>query len=113
MLKIYHNPRCSKSRDGICFLDELQVPYEVVKYLDEPLDEKELKEIIKKLNIKPIELVRIKEKIWIENYKNQNLTDAEIITALAENPKLIERPIVINQNKAIIARPTKKIKEIL
>ena len=113
MITIYHNPRCTKSREGLCEIENLNQPYEIRKYLDEPFTEKELKEVIKKLNIKPLELVRTKESIWIENYKGKELTDDQIIDALLENPKLIERPIVVNGNKAVIARPKEKINEIL
>jgi len=113
MIKIYHNPRCSKSRSGVIFLEEAGANFEVVKYLDKIPTEEALKEIIKKLGISPIDLVRKNEKIWKENYKNKLLSDNEIIKAMVKNPKLIERPIVINGDKAIVARPTKKIEEIL
>ena len=113
MITIYHNPRCSKLREGVSFLDNLNLEFKTIKYLDETLTKEELQSILKKLNYKPIELVRTKEKIWIENYKNKQLTDDEIINAMIENPKLIERPIIINGNKAVVARPTDKMKEIL
>lgn len=113
MITIYHNPRCSKSRDGISFLESLNIEFETVKYLDEALTKEELKSILKKLNYKPIELVRTKEKIWLDNYKNNQLSDDEIITAMIENPKLIERPIIINGNKAVVARPIDKAKDVL
>lgn len=113
MLTIYHNPRCSKSREGVQFLEENNIDFQVVKYLNEPLSESELKEIIGKLGIKPIELVRTKEEIWKKNYKDKSLTDDEIIKAMHENPRLIERPIVVNGDKAVIARPFSLIKNIL
>lgn len=113
MLTIYHNPRCSKSREGVQFLEENNIDFQVVKYLNEPLSENELKEIIGKLGIKPIELVRTKEEIWKNNYKDKSLTDDEIIKAMHENPRLIERPIVVNGDKAVIARPFSLIKNIL
>ncbi len=113
MITIYHNPRCTKSREGLCEIENLNQPFEIRKYLDEPFTEKELKEVIKKLNIKPIELVRTKESIWIENYKGKDLSDTQIIEAMLQNPKLIERPIIVKANKAVIARPKEKINEIL
>ncbi|WP_310557823.1 arsenate reductase (glutaredoxin) [Flavobacterium sp.] len=113
MIKIYHNSRCGKSRECLAFLEDSGQQFEVVKYLDEIPSFEELKSIIKKLNIKPIELVRQKEKIWIENFKNKQLSDDEIIQAMITNPILIERPIVIKGNKAVIARPKEKVIAIL
>ena len=113
MIIIYHNNRCSKSREGICFLENLQQAFKVITYLDNVPTYKELETIIKKLNIKPIELVRSKEKDWIDNFKGKILSDKDIIKALIQFPKLIERPIVINGKKAVIARPTELINEIL
>ncbi|WP_288984420.1 arsenate reductase (glutaredoxin) [uncultured Flavobacterium sp.] len=113
MITIYHNPRCTKSREGLCELEILNQPFQLRKYLDEPFTKEELEEVIKKLNIKPIELVRTKESIWIENYKNKILTNVEIINAMLAHPKLIERQIVVKGDKAIIARPKEKIKELL
>lgn len=113
MITIYHNPRCSKSREGLQFLELEGKPFTTVKYLSEPLTKEEVSEIIKKLNIKPIDLVRQKESIWIENYKGKELSDGKVIDALVQHPNLIERPIVVNGNKAVIARPAERIKEIL
>jgi len=113
MIQIYHNPRCTKSREGLCELEAINQPFEIIKYLDNPLTKEELISILKKLNYKPLELVRTKEKIWIENYKNKNLSDDEIIEAMLLHPKLIERPIIVNENKAVVARPKEKIKEII
>ncbi len=113
MLTIYHNPRCSKSREGLQLLESLNIPFATIKYLNEPVSEAELTSIVKKLGIIPIELVRQKETIWKENYKDKNLTDDQIITAMATHPTLIERPIVVNGNKAVIARPAEKALEII
>ena len=113
MLTIYHNPRCSKSREGLNILETSNADYKVVKYFDDLLSEETLENIIKLLKIKPIALVRKNESIWKENFKNLDLTDNEIIAAMAKHPKLIERPIVINGTKAIIGRPPQKIIDIL
>jgi len=113
MIQIYHNSRCGKSREYLAFLEDSGKEYEIIKYLDDVPTFEELKTIIKKLGIKPIELVRQKEKIWIENFKNQKMSDDEIIQAMISNPILIERPIVINGDKAIIARPLEKAATIL
>ena len=113
MIQIYHNSRCGKSRECLAFLEDSGQEYEVVKYLDEVPSFEELKTIIEKLNIKPIELVRRKEKIWIENFKDKELSDDEIIRAMLSNPILIERPIVIKGDKAVIARPLEKAAAIL
>ena len=112
-IKIYHNPRCSKSRIGVQLLESAKVDFEIVKYLEEIPSKKEIKKIIKMLGISPINLVRKGEKIWKENFKGKDLSDDEIITAMAENPKLIERPIVTKGNKAVIGRPSENIEELL
>jgi len=113
MIQIYHNSRCGKSRECLAFLEHSGQEYEVVKYLDEVPSFGELKTIIEKLGIKPIELVRRKEKIWTENFKDKELSDDEIIGIMISNPILIERPIVINGDKAVIARPLGKVTAIL
>lgn len=113
MIQIYHNSRCRKSRECLAILEDSGQPFEVVKYLEEIPSLEKLKSIINTLNIKPIELVRQKEKIWIENFKNQPLSDDEIIEAMISNPILIERPIVIKGNIAVIARSVGKITAIL
>jgi arsenate reductase len=78
MITIYHNPRCTKSREGLCEIENLNEPFIIRKYLDEPFTKEELKKVINNLAIKPLELVRTKETIWIENYKGKQLTDEEI-----------------------------------
>ena len=112
-MKIYHNPRCSKSREGLAILEASKLKFEIIKYLETPTSKEELTEIIKLLGIEPIDLVRKNEVIWKENYKGKTLSNSEIITAMIEHPKLIERPIVINNGKAIIGRPPEIIKTIL
>lgn len=113
MIKIYHNPRCGKSREGLSLLEKSGKEFEIVRYLTEVPSFEELKSIINQLGIQPIELVRQKEEIWVSNFKDKKLSDEEIIKIMIENPILIERPIVINGNKAAIGRPPEKILEIL
>lgn len=113
MIKIYHNPQCRKSREGLQLLENSGKEFEIVKYLENIPTVNELKEIIQKLNITPLELVRKTEKIWKEEYKAKKLTDNEIVKAMVDNPKLIERPIVIHNNQAVIGRPAEKITVII
>jgi len=113
MIKIYHNPRCTKSRQGLQLIENSKKDFEIIKYLENVPTKEELKHIIKLLDIKPIDLVRKNEAIWKESYKNKDLSDSEIIKAMIEHPKLIERPIIINGNKAVIGRPTEKIQFII
>lgn len=113
MIKIYHNSRCSKSRSGLAILEKSGKPFEIIKYLDQGISNKELKHIISLLNIKPIALVRKNESIWKELFKNKDLDDDAVIDAMVKYPKLIERPIVINKDKATIGRPPELIIELL
>ena len=113
MIKIYHNNRCSKSRYGLELLEKSGKEFEIIKYLENTPSVKELKDIIKLLGINPIDLVRKNEAILKSEFKGKTLTDIEIIEAMVKNPKLIERPIVINGNKAVIGRPTETILEII
>ena len=113
MIKIYHNSRCSKSRQGLAILENSKKEFQIVKYLEDLPSEKELTDIINILGITPIQLVRKTEKIWKEKFKGKELSDEEIIKAMVENPKLIERPIVINNNKAVIGRPPEDILTII
>jgi len=113
MIEIYHNPRCGKSREGLNILQESGKDFKIIKYLEETPSLENLNKIINLLKIKPIELVRQNEKIWKQHFKNSNLSDDELIKIMVDNPILIERPIVINGNKAIVGRPSSKILEII
>ena len=113
MIQIYHNSRCSKSRACLAFIEATGQEYEVVKYLETNPSFEVLQSIIKKLGFPPIALVRQKENIWVENYKNKDLSDDEIIQAMSANPVLIERPIVIKGDQAVIARPIEKMQAII
>ena len=112
-IKIWHNPRCSKSRNAAVLLEEKGVDAEVVKYLDTPPSKEEIKEVLKMLGLSARELMRTKEDIYKElDLKNEN-DEEKLIEAMAANPKLIERPIVIKDGKAAIGRPIENIIELL
>jgi len=109
ILRVYHNPRCSKSRQAIQFLEESGSQFEVVEYLKNVPNSAELTAIVKKLGISPFDLVRKGEEIFKTNYKGKTLSDKEWIQAMVDHPKLIERPIVVKGDKAVIGRPTEAI----
>ena len=110
---IWHNPRCSKSRNAAALLEEQGVEAEVVKYLDTPPSKEELVEMLKMLGLSARELMRTKEDIYkVLDLKNEN-DEEKLIEAMAANPKLIERPIVIKDGKAAIGRPIENIVELL
>ncbi len=113
MIKIYHNPRCSKSRQGLELLENSGNKFEIVKYLENVPTKEELTSIIEKLQIKPIEMVRKTEAVWKDNFKGKELSDEDTIEAMIQNPKLIERPIVVNNTKAAIGRPLENIQKII
>ncbi len=112
-IKIWHNPRCSKSRDSFKLLEERGIDTEVVKYLENVPTKEELTELLKMLDMSARELMRTKEAVYKElNLKDENSEEA-LIEAMVANPKLIERPIVIRGNKAVIGRPIEKVVELL
>lgn len=113
MIKIFHNPRCSKSREALELIKKKEKDVEVIEYLKNPPTQKELKEVIGMLNIKPEELLRKGESLYKENFKDKTFTDAQWIKILSEHPVLIERPIVIKQKRATIGRPLEKVLELL
>lgn len=113
MIKIYHNPRCKKSREGLELLEKSGKEFEVIKYLEEIPSKEELREVIHCLGITPENLVRKNEAIWKEKFRNRLLSSEEILDAMIAYPKLIERPIIINGSKAVIGRPTENIKKIV
>lgn len=113
MIKIYHNPRCRKSREGVAFLEEKGLEFEVVKYLEDHFTVASLTQVLQQLEMSPMDLIRKNEAIWKSEYKGKSLSDEELIEAMVANPKLIERPIVVHQEKAVVARPTDMITTIL
>ena len=112
-MKIYHNPRCRKSRETLAIITDAGVEPEVVEYLKTPPSEAELKAILKKLGLSPLQVIRKGEKIFKEEYKGKELSDDEWIAAMAANPILIERPIVVAGNKAVLGRPPENVNELL
>ena len=112
-VKVYHNPRCTKSRNSLAYLDEKGVSYDVHLYLQDTLTNKEFKQILIKLGMKPQELLRKNEAIFKEQFKGKELTDDQWIEVMIEFPKLMERPIVVKGNRAVVGRPTEKINELL
>ena len=113
-VKIYHNPRCSKSRETLKLVEEQGVELEVIEYLKQPPTAAELQAILTKLSLKPRQLMRTKEAEYKENgLDDPSLSDAELIEAMIRIPKLIERPIVLANDKAAVGRPPESVLAIL
>lgn len=108
-LKIYHNPRCRKSREALQYLEETKQSFDIINYIDKRLSKAEIEQLLKELGYQPEELIRKNEAIWKEQYKGKDLSVDELVSALSENPKLIERPIISNGKSAVIARPLEKL----
>lgn len=109
MYTILHNSRCGKSRDAIKIMEEAGVDFEVREYLKEVLTFDELKNIITQLKVSPMEIIRTNEAIWKEQFKENNYTDEELIKILVDNPKLIQRPIVLKGGEGVIGRPAENV----
>jgi len=113
-MKIYHNPRCGKSRQTLALIEAAGIEPEVIEYLKTPPTAEELDAILKKLKMEPQDLMRKGEAIYKElKLANQKLTRDEAIAVMLENPKLIERPIVVQGRKAILGRPPENVNELL
>lgn len=112
MLKIYHNPRCTKSRETLKLIEAEGIPFQIIEYLNETPTKKELQEVLSKLNMKPFDIVRTGEQIFKDDFKGKTFTDAEWLDILVKNPKLIERPIVFDDKKAVIGRPPENVSEL-
>ena len=113
IVTIWHNPECSKSRAAMEILEKNNCKTEIVKYLEVTPDTAQIKTILKMLGITPRELMRQKEDIYKEMKLKEETDENKLITAMAQNPKLIERPIIIKDGHAIIGRPTERIAEFL
>ncbi|MBT8326385.1 MAG: arsenate reductase (glutaredoxin) [Bacteroidia bacterium] len=110
-IKIYHNNRCSKSRQCLNLMPQEGV--EIIDYLKNPLNKSELKALISKMDIQPSELIRKGETIWKENFKGKTMNEDDYLDAMAAYPKLIERPIVEAGDKALVCRPPELVLEFL
>ena len=112
-MKILHNPRCRKSREGLKILQDSGRDFTIVEYLKNPLTKEELRDLLAKLNISAIDLVRKNEKEWKENFKNVEMKEEDLLSAMAAHPKLIERPIVVSGDNAVVGRPPENIHQLL
>ena len=110
---LYHKPNCSTSLATLKLIKEQGIDPELRLYLEKPPTQKELSELMKKLGCKPIELVRTKESLYKENYKDKKLTKKDWLRILSKNPILIERPILIKGDKAILGRPPERVLELI
>jgi arsenate reductase len=112
-MKIYHNPRCSKSRQTLQIIKDAGADVEIIEYLNEIPSQEELAAILAKLNMDAEDILRKGEDIYKQNYKGKIFSNDEWIKIMVENPKLIERPIVIKGNKAVLGRPPENVNEFL
>lgn len=112
-MKFYHNARCAKSREALQLLQNKGIEPEIVEYMKEAITPGELEEVIDKLGLEPTELLRTKESVWKEEFADKELTPDEVILAMIEYPQLMERPILVNGNKARLGRPPEKVLEII
>jgi len=110
---IYHNPRCSKSRQTLALLQEQGIEPDIIEYLTSPPSEAELDGILTKLGMEPEALMRKGEDEYKQHFKGRDLSRAEMITLMVQYPKVIERPIVVNGSKAAVGRPPESVLEIL
>ena len=113
MITIYHNNRCSKSRAALEILENSGKKFKIINYLETVPNKSDLTNLIKLLNIQPIDLIRKGESIWKDKFKGKTLTNSQIINAMVKYPKLIERPIVIKGNKAVIGRPPELVIDLI
>jgi len=112
-MKIYHNPRCRKSRETLKIISETGREVQIIEYLKDTPTENELKEIIELLAITPKQLLRKNEVIYKEKFKGKDLTDDQWIKAMVKYPKLIERPIVVDGKRAVLGRPPENVKSLI
>lgn len=112
-VKILHNSRCSKSRKAVAALEENNIDFEIVNYLEGILSENDIKTLLKKLNKSAEDIVRKGEDLYKEKYKLKSFSEAEWISILQQNPKLIERPILYTDSTAVVGRPEENITKFI
>ena len=110
MIKVLHNNVCSKSKSVLEYLDENNVAFEVIDIVNQPLSELEIRTLLKKLQMQPIEIVRTNEALFQNQYSEKDFSDDDWIKILSENPSLIQRPILIKGSVAMIGRPIENVK---
>lgn len=110
VVKVLHNGNCSKSNAVLEYLDENGVPFEIINIVEDPLSELEIRTVLKKLNQNVFHIIRKNEKLYVEKYAGKNLSEDEWIKVLAENPSLIQRPIIIKGPVAMLGRPVENVK---
>jgi len=113
MIKIYHNPRCAKSRAGLKYLIDNSIEHEIVEYLKANLTANDIESLILKTGMKPVDLVRNQEDYYKKNLKGKNFSNKEWYEIIANNPKLLHRPIVVVENQAVLAQPPENINKII
>ncbi|MGE4289626.1 MAG: arsenate reductase (glutaredoxin) [Salinivirgaceae bacterium] len=113
MLTIYHNPRCAKSRAGLQYLTENNLPHQVITYLKMPLTANDIQNLANKTGVRPKDLVRTQEKFYKTDLKGKNFSDEQWCRIIADNPALLQRPIVLSGEKGVLAQPPEKINELL
>lgn len=112
MITIYHNPRCKKSRAGVQFVKDRTDDFKIIEYIKNPLSREDLNLLLMRLNNKAVDMVRTQEAIFKSDFKGKNFTNEEWMTIILENPKLLKRPIVVKENKAVWGDPVEEL-EIL
>jgi arsenate reductase (glutaredoxin) len=113
MIRIYHNPRCRKSRAGLEYLQEKTSDFETIDYIKNGISPEEIREILEKMNTTPSNLVRTQEDYYKKQLKGKDISGEEWIGILAENPKLLQRPILVTEHKAVLGQPPENIDNLL
>lgn len=112
MLKIYHNPRCSKSRESLLYIEQKGYEYELVNYMKDGISAKEIKDFLNKSGLEVTAIIRTNEELYKQQFKGMELSEEEWIKVLVENPQLLQRPLVIKGTHAVLARPAEEIQKL-